>query len=193
MSQEGFYQVPKTEPETDDHSARDRNNNDTSITTRPALTYRQLSTVLAALRVFQEIPDEARADMEHFEDVDPLTDPEIDELCESMNLDDDPTPARVPASSLAALQNASEALTLLDPDAKHHNAVLLDDALTAAKAAPVQVSDPARAALVKIEQLMDNWKTNADTELEAETAEAVRAIAATALLSYEDDQERARR
>lgn len=42
------------------------------------LNYRELTTVLAALRAFQEEP---RPDMEHFLDVKPLTAGQIDSLC----------------------------------------------------------------------------------------------------------------
>ena len=53
------------------------------------LSYKELSTVLAALRNFQEttIKDD-RFDFPHFDDVDPLTDDEIDDLCENLNIDD---------------------------------------------------------------------------------------------------------
>jgi len=50
-----------------------------------ALSERELATVLAALRHFQETIDvEERADSEYFADVQPLTDPQIDRLCERL-------------------------------------------------------------------------------------------------------------
>ena len=51
------------------------------------LTYAELSTVLAALRRFQDEPYDERNDMLHFEDVDSLTDDQIDSLCERLNCD----------------------------------------------------------------------------------------------------------
>lgn len=54
----------------------------------PWVTYAEVATILAALRVFQrglEADSEAHSDMEHFEDVRPLTADEIDELCERIN------------------------------------------------------------------------------------------------------------
>lgn len=47
------------------------------------LHYRQLSTILAALRMFQENPDES---MEHFIDCQPLNNTEIEDLCEQLNI-----------------------------------------------------------------------------------------------------------
>jgi hypothetical protein len=60
------------------------------------LTYAELSTILAALRMFQEelnaegldgyeSPTHRVVAMPHFEDVGPLTSPEIDSLCERLN------------------------------------------------------------------------------------------------------------
>ena len=46
------------------------------------ITERELATVLAALRKFQESP---AAGAEHFKDVRPLTANQIDELCERLN------------------------------------------------------------------------------------------------------------
>lgn len=46
------------------------------------ITERELATVLAALRKFQESP---ATDTEHFKDVRPLTANQIDELCERLN------------------------------------------------------------------------------------------------------------
>ena len=50
------------------------------------LTYRELSTILAALRLFQSERDWGR-DLPHFDDCTPLDDAEIDELCERLNCD----------------------------------------------------------------------------------------------------------
>lgn len=52
------------------------------MTTVTKLTDRELTTVLAALRVFQEDPS---PQMEHFNEHDPLDPDEIDALCESIN------------------------------------------------------------------------------------------------------------
>lgn len=46
--------------------------------------YRQLSTILAALRVLQDNPELA-AGLPHFDDCDMLTGVEIDRLCEQLN------------------------------------------------------------------------------------------------------------
>jgi len=46
------------------------------------LTYAELSTILAALRLFQHFPAQ---DLEQFEGVDPLDEDEIDSLCERLN------------------------------------------------------------------------------------------------------------
>jgi hypothetical protein len=46
------------------------------------LNERELATVLAALRIFQRDPDPT---MEHFDEVEPLSADEIDELCEELN------------------------------------------------------------------------------------------------------------
>lgn len=46
------------------------------------ITERELATILAALRKFQESP---ATDGEHFKDVRPLTANQIDELCERLN------------------------------------------------------------------------------------------------------------
>lgn len=55
---------------------------------KPALNDRELATVLAALRLFQEQDADDRADSEYFADVKPLTDDQIDALCERLNLAD---------------------------------------------------------------------------------------------------------
>jgi hypothetical protein len=60
---------------------------------RSSLTYAELSTILAALRMFQEdlrvggyeSPLNRTVTIPHFEDVDPLTGVEIDSLCERLN------------------------------------------------------------------------------------------------------------
>lgn len=62
------------------HSAPQPAEGSTSVT----LTYAQLSTVLAALRLAQTNRDEFET-FDHFADVDPLTDEEIDALCEYIN------------------------------------------------------------------------------------------------------------
>jgi len=46
---------------------------------------RELATILAALRLFQK----QHPDTEHFEDVEPLNDDEIDSLCERLNSNED--------------------------------------------------------------------------------------------------------
>lgn len=65
-------------------------------TAQPALTTQEAATILAALRVLQTILAQRKpllytpsgvAAMEHFEDVDPLTPEEIDDLCERINID----------------------------------------------------------------------------------------------------------
>jgi hypothetical protein len=51
---------------------------------KPMLSDRELATVLAALRLAQQ--DRAGLEsMPHFEDVEPLSNEEIDELCERLN------------------------------------------------------------------------------------------------------------
>lgn len=50
------------------------------------ISYREMSTILAALRIYQERADRAEVrDMDHFEDCDALTVEEVDELCEKIN------------------------------------------------------------------------------------------------------------
>ncbi len=52
------------------------------------MTYGELSTILAALRHVQGMDQEEReafGGMDHFVDVDPLTNEEIDGLCEHLN------------------------------------------------------------------------------------------------------------
>jgi len=51
------------------------------------LTYRELSTILAALRLFQSEVDWNR-EMPHFDDCEPLDNAEIEALCERLNCDD---------------------------------------------------------------------------------------------------------
>ncbi len=48
----------------------------------------ELATVLAALRVFQNLDDTDRAAMDQFSDEDPLTDEKIDALAERLNMDE---------------------------------------------------------------------------------------------------------
>jgi 3-deoxy-D-arabino-heptulosonate 7-phosphate (DAHP) synthase class II len=61
-------------------------------------TFREFCTVLAALRVFQRVreaggtipgggpcEEDTLDELEHFEDADPLTDRQIDNLCERIN------------------------------------------------------------------------------------------------------------
>jgi hypothetical protein len=52
------------------------------------LTLTELATVLAALRYWQRMTDEAtRGNIsEHFDEEEPLTDDDIDELCEKLNV-----------------------------------------------------------------------------------------------------------
>lgn len=51
-------------------------------------SYREIATILAALRYFQaNIDDIALLEMTHFEDVEPLTSEEIDTLCEEINIE----------------------------------------------------------------------------------------------------------
>lgn len=50
-----------------------------------ALNYSELSTVLAALRLFQKLPrEDVSRIMPHFADVPPLTADQIDALCQRM-------------------------------------------------------------------------------------------------------------
>lgn len=53
------------------------------------LNYQELSTVLAALRVFQDLIDDDELEnyrrLPHFDDVEPLTSEQIDTLCEEIN------------------------------------------------------------------------------------------------------------
>lgn len=50
------------------------------------LNKRETATVLAALRYFQEQQPNLRGKL-HFEEVDPLTSEQIDQLCERINTD----------------------------------------------------------------------------------------------------------
>lgn len=55
------------------------------------LTYKELSTVLAALRLFQnnvEAGETLPKDFNHFDEVAPLTTEEIDDLCERLNTEE---------------------------------------------------------------------------------------------------------
>jgi len=49
------------------------------------MTYRELSTILAALRMFQRAPLEDQWSWAHFDKGPPLTPDQIDHLCEEMN------------------------------------------------------------------------------------------------------------
>jgi len=50
---------------------------------------KELATVLAALRNWQEVVDEHdRLDFPHFLDIEPLSDDEIDTLCEKLNTEE---------------------------------------------------------------------------------------------------------
>ena len=74
------------------------------------LNYQELSTVLAALRVFQEGYDESTGEseysgMSHFDDVEPLTNDQIDELCERLNCE--PSPDRMVALAKTIRFNAA--------------------------------------------------------------------------------------
>lgn len=52
------------------------------------LTNRQAATILAALRYFQANVDDIKdLELSHFDEVTPLESEEIDELCESINLE----------------------------------------------------------------------------------------------------------
>lgn len=55
------------------------------------LTKQQLSTILAALRLFQNTMEsdghESVNDMAHFDDVEPLTSEEVNDLCEELNFE----------------------------------------------------------------------------------------------------------
>ena len=53
--------------------------------TSPALSVRELATVLAALRSWQAGSHEAAEHAPHFDDYEPLAADEIDELCERLN------------------------------------------------------------------------------------------------------------
>ena len=48
-------------------------------------TERELATILAALRLFQEARRNTAPLSEHFEEIEPLTTSEIDALCERLN------------------------------------------------------------------------------------------------------------
>ena len=52
-----------------------------------SFSYKELTTVLAALRNFQEMIPETRLEAfpDHFSDVDPLSDSEIEALCQKIN------------------------------------------------------------------------------------------------------------
>lgn len=74
-------------------------------------------------KAFEETMDEDPIHIIHYSE-----DERYNSACELV--DDDSTTGRDPASvALDALRDASQALTELDPEANHHNAVLLDDAL----------------------------------------------------------------
>jgi hypothetical protein len=61
------------------------------------LNNRELATVLAALRYWQRgLTDVVRAEAEHFDNCEPLTDPEIDALCERLNFGDTSEPQAKP-------------------------------------------------------------------------------------------------
>ncbi len=49
------------------------------------MTYRELSTILAALRHFQKEPEWVQKSYPQFDEVQPLTDEQIDRLCEELN------------------------------------------------------------------------------------------------------------
>ncbi len=49
------------------------------------MTYRELSTILAALRMFQEASDSKQRSYPHFDKRPKLTDYQIDHLCEELN------------------------------------------------------------------------------------------------------------
>ena len=50
-----------------------------------ALSAREVQTILAALRRFQDSDPDERSDCEYFEDVPPLTDDQIDKLCQRLS------------------------------------------------------------------------------------------------------------
>jgi hypothetical protein len=52
-----------------------------------SLTYQELSTVIAALRIMQNADAEQIAGMFHFDDCEPLDDDAIDDLCERINIE----------------------------------------------------------------------------------------------------------
>jgi len=49
------------------------------------VTYRELSTILAALRMFQQADSHYKRGFDHFDKRPPLSDEQIDTLCEEMN------------------------------------------------------------------------------------------------------------
>jgi hypothetical protein len=55
------------------------------MTERKILTYRELSTLQAALRYFQANRDDVKEAVSHFDDVTPLDDREVDTLCELLD------------------------------------------------------------------------------------------------------------
>ncbi|WP_373548002.1 hypothetical protein [Chamaesiphon sp.] len=54
---------------------------------RHVMSDREVATILAALRYFQANRDDILdAEMPHFEEIEPLTSTEIDDLCEEINI-----------------------------------------------------------------------------------------------------------
>jgi hypothetical protein len=51
-------------------------------------TFEEFCTILAALRVFQAMPMAQRQQMDHFDDCEPLTNEQIDALCERIFFDE---------------------------------------------------------------------------------------------------------
>jgi len=49
------------------------------------MTYRELSTILAALRMFQQADSHYKRSFDHFDKRPPLTDNQINTLCEELN------------------------------------------------------------------------------------------------------------
>lgn len=73
--------------------------------------HRELATILAALRLFQE----QRPNTEHFEEVEPLNNDEIDTLCERLNA----SPAEELSEAINdAVSNGDETVTLSVTSAK---------------------------------------------------------------------------
>jgi len=59
------------------------------------VTYRELSTILAALRMFQQADSHYKRGFDHFDKRPPLTNNQIDWLCEEINTNQEITKIRL--------------------------------------------------------------------------------------------------